>query len=298
MENYVKTIDLHLSSKLLKELQEKGFSISYPYFTKFQAKKEGISCTLYASGKLVVQGKNAPEFIEFFLEPEILLSFDYNTPATQSTFVPHIGIDESGKGDFFGPLCIAGVFVESHQLEALHKAGVKDSKTLTDISIRKIALHIRKICQYHIVRINPPKYNEIYVHFKNLNKLLAWGHATTIENLIEKSQCSTIIIDQFADESVVELALKRKKLQVHLTQRHRAEEDIAVAAASILARDAFLEGMDFLSQELGLSLPKGCSEAVKKTAAQILRKWGEEKLKSVCKQHFKTFHMILEKESL
>lgn len=296
MENYVKTIDLHISPKLLKELQEKGFSISHPPFTEFQAKKEGISCTLYASGKLVVQGKNAPEFIEFFLEPEILLSFDYNSPPTRSTFIPHIGIDESGKGDFFGPLCIAGVFVEPHQLDSLHKAGVKDSKTITDLNIRKIALQIRKICQYHIVRINPPKYNEIYQHFKNLNKLLAWGHATAIEHLMEKSHCSTIIVDQFADESVVELALKRKKLEVHLTQRHRAEEDIAVAAASILAREAFLEGMNVLSEELGISLPKGCSESVKKTAAQILRKWGAEKLKSVCKQHFKTLNMVLEKE--
>ena len=113
---------------------------------------------------------------------------------------PHIGIDESGKGDFFGPLCIAGVYVNAEQFAQLQKMGVKDSKSLGDNSIKKIALQIKGCCLYHIVRINPVKYNEIYAGFKNLNKLLAWGYATAIEKLIEKTECHEVIIDQFADE--------------------------------------------------------------------------------------------------
>lgn len=293
MENFVKTINSEQGTKLLQELHKKEFEITKPEHTSFQAKKQGLSCTLYLSGKLVVQGKNAPEFIEFFLEPEILSSFEYRHPLPLDDFIPHIGIDESGKGDFFGPLCIAGVYLDGKGAEALKKAGIKDSKQITDKKIFELAAEIKKIALYHVIRINPLKYNEVYQSFKNLNRLLAWGHATTIENLVETSRCRNVIIDQFADESVVELALKRKNLKVVLTQRHRAEEDIAVAAASILAREAFLKGLEILGQELGIILPKGCSAAVKQTATQILRTLGEKQLRSVCKEHFKTLEAIL-----
>ena len=293
--SFVATIDLSLADKLLHDLKEREFEISTPPHTRFSCKKKGISCTLYNSGKLVVQGKESSEFIEFYLEPEILKSFSFSHPMAEMDTNPRIGIDESGKGDFFGPLCIAGVYVKPDQFATLQSLGVKDSKSLSDSSIRKLAKAIQTVCVFHIVKINPQKYNQIYAEFKNLNRLLAWGHATAIEQLVQQTGCQNVIIDQFADESVVELALKRKKLLVNLTQRHRAEEDLAVAAASILARYAFIEGLDRMGQELGIELPKGSSQATQQVGREIVTRWGEEKLRTICKEHFKTLDAILGK---
>lgn len=294
--SFVTNLNEEQGKKLLHDLREKEFEISTPPYTHFNAKSKGISCTLYQSGKLVVQGKESSEFIEFYLEPEILHSFGYLHPMAQINVSPRIGIDESGKGDFFGPLCIGGVFVDAPQFEKLQALGVKDSKTLSDKVIRKLAKEIKTLCLTHIVKINPPKYNQIYAEFKNLNTLLGWGHATAIEQLVEQSGCQTVIIDQFAAEHVVERALKRKKLAVQLTQRHRGEEDLAVAAASIIARAAFVEGLDYLSEEFGFELPKGSSKATEEAWRKVLHQWGEEKLRSICKGHFKTLDAILNKE--
>ena len=291
---FVAKIDVKLVDKLLIDLKQQGFEISKPEYTLFSAKKKGITCIFYQSGKMVVQGKERAAFIEFYLEPEILGTFTFSHPVAALDASARIGIDESGKGDFFGPLCVAGVYAQGSDLEKLQNFGVKDSKSISDANIYKIAEKIKNNFTHHIVKINPSKYNQIYLDFKNLNKLLAWGHATTIELLVSKSGCSNVIIDQFADESVVLTALKRKKLQVNLTQRHRAEEDLVVAAASILARHAFLDGLDKLSKEIGIKLPKGASSATIATGKEILRKYGEQGLLSVCKQHFKTFGLILQ----
>lgn len=293
---FVAQIEDTKAELLLQYLKDQNFVITKPLHTHFAAQKKGIHCTLYLSGKLVVQGKESAEFIEFYLEPKILETFLHTHPLSFNSFTSHIGIDESGKGDFFGPLCIAGVYVKPEDFAILHSFGIKDSKLLTDTMICKQAALIQKQCMVHIVKINPPKYNEIYPHFKNLNHLLAWGHATTIDKLVERSGCQKVLIDQFANESVVEQALKRKKLKINLTQRHRGEEDLAVAAASILARYAFIEGIDQLGKTIEITLPKGCSQAVKKAGQYILRNLGENTLRNVCKQHFKTLDQILEKE--
>ena len=292
MDSYVTTLDKKWDSPLLHLLQEQGCVITTPLHTKFSAKKPGLTCTLYTSGKLVIQGKNHTEFVEFYLEPQILQTF--SSSAALESPISHIGIDESGKGDFFGPLCIAGVYVKQEQYAVLHAHGVKDSKALSDETIHKLAAFIKKECLYHIVKINPPKYNQIYADFKNLNTLLAWGHATAIEQLVEHSGCREVLIDQFADERVVERALKRKALSVQLTQRHKGEEDLAVAAASILARDTFVTGLEELSKEAGILLPKGCSAATTKAGKAFVKKWGKEKLPEVGKMHFKTSSVILD----
>ena len=242
---FVSKIDLNLADKMKQDLESQGFSLTSPEYTLFSAKKKGVSCTLYLSGKLVVQGKEKQAFIEFYLEPEILKDFSYtlksSVDAPERNETARIGIDESGKGDFFGPLCVAGVYADSKMIAALEKLGVKDSKVLNEKKIEFFAKEIQKICPYHIVKINPFRYNELHRHFGNLNTLLAWGHAQTIEHLVNKTACINVIIDQFAHESVVIKALRAKKLKVELTQRHRAEEDVVVAASSILARWCFVK---------------------------------------------------------
>lgn len=233
------------------------------------------------------------EFLEFYLEPTILQTFTYTYKDLHLDKNARIGIDESGKGDYFGPLCVAGVFGEGDAIVKLQSIGVKDSKDLNDAAIIKIAKIIKAEFAHHIVKINPLKYNELYAQFKNLNHLLGWGHATTIEHLVEKTNCHNVIIDQFADEHVVINALKRKRLQISLTQRHKAESDLVVAAASILARQTFLEGLEQLGQEYGMKLPKGASKLTIEAAKAYVRKYGKEALGKVAKLHFKTTQAIV-----
>lgn len=292
---YVVTLDLKLAEQLLRDLTSKGFEITIPPHTRFSGKKKGISCTLYNSGKLVVQGKEIQEFIEFYLEPELLQTFSFaqKKPDLNIDATPRIGIDESGKGDFFGPLCIAGVFAQADEVAELIRIGVQDSKTLSDETVIKLAHKIREKFAHYIVRINPERYNDLYEQFRNLNRMLAWGHATTIEQLVIKTQCTNVVIDQFAAEHVVEMALGRKKLSVQLKQRHRGEEDPVVAAASILARDAFLSGLRTLGQQAEMTLPKGASAAVIKAGKALVQKLGREALHKFAKLHFRTTERVI-----
>lgn len=290
---FVATISLDLADKLKRDLIEQGFEITKPAYTIFSALKKGVSCTLYASGKLTVQGKGMGDFITFYLEPEILQSVAFSYPETQTSMTARIGIDESGKGDFFGPLCVAGVQADEAKIKQLLSLGVRDSKQINDGAIRALSAKIKAVCPHAIVFISPKKYNELYASFHNLNKLLGWGHATAIAELVLKTGCSSVIIDQFASEDVVLNALKQKKLTVELTQRHRAESDPVVAAASILARAAFLEGMETLSKQFGIEIPKGASSSVIRVGKQLVQKFGPQILEQTAKLHFKTKEEIL-----
>lgn len=293
MAVFVEKIDLVLAPKLQSDLIEQGFELQVPQYTVFQAKKKGVSVTLYESGKLVVQGKEMKEFIEFYLEPEILKSFSFTYGDLHADLTPRIGIDESGKGDYYGPLCVGGVFAGGEQVKKLSKLGVADSKSLTDKKMRLLAKEIKKIVSWHVVRVNPARYNELYAQFRNLNRLLAWGHATVIEKLAKQTGCKKVIVDQFAAEWVVETALKKKGLQIDLTQRTKAESDVVVAAASIVARVAFLEGLERLSKEWEVDLPKGANKKVIEQGRTFVAKHGKEKLPNVAKTHFKTTDEII-----
>ena len=285
---YVATVDILIAPKLKADLLEQGFEFSQPPYTVFAAKKKGVSCVLYESGKLTVQGKDSNQFIEFYLEPEVLKDFSFTYKELEIDQLPRIGVDETGKGDYFGPLCIAAVFAGGEDVIKLHKIGVTDSKKLTDVRAIEIGKKIQSQFAYHIVKINPAKYNEMYEKFKNLNRLLAWGHATVIKKLAELTRCNEVIIDQFGHESLVINALGKEFQNIKLTQRHKGEEDLVVAAASILARKTFLEGMALLSKEMNMELPKGASAQVIKVAKKLYQRDGKEGLAKAAKLHFKT----------
>ncbi len=293
VDTFVAEIDIALGPKLIADLTDQGFEISKPTYTVFSAKKKGLSCTLYTSGKLTVQGKEKGPFLEFYLEPNILQSFEYTYNDVSLDTTPHIGIDESGKGDFFGPLCVAGVFAGGNEIVELKNLGVRDSKTLSDSTIKKIAKKLIERFPHQIVKINPTKYNELITQFGNLNRLLAWGHATAIEQLVTKTDCKTVIIDQFANEHVVLTALKRKHLSVDLTQRHRGEEDLVVAAASILARYTFVNALEEYKKQYGMEFPKGASAGTIAAGKHFVRSHGKEQLGQVAKLHFKTLDSII-----
>lgn len=293
MNTFVATIDLALAPKLQEDLESQGFTFTKPLYTIFSANKTGVSCTLYTSGKLTVQGKGKDEFISFYLEPEILKSVAYSYPETEVDLTPRIGGDEAGKGDFFGPLCIAAVQADENGIKELLKLGVRDSKQMTDKIMLSLAPKIRAAAAVSVVRISPIKYNEMYNNFKNLNHLLAWGHATAISELVEKTGCKTALIDQFTAEPLVANALAKKGIKINLTQRPRAEEDPVVAAASIMARAAFVDGIDALSKEIGFTLPKGASSQVLDAGRKLVQKEGRAILEHVAKLHFKTTQQIV-----
>jgi len=291
---YVTQVASSLAPKMMQDLADQGFEISKPPYTHFAAKKKALSVSFYTSGKLVIQGKEMREFIEFYLEPEILKNVAFTYAKEGLNKMARIGVDEAGKGDFFGPLCIAAVFAEGKGLETLHDQGVRDSKSLSDATCIRLAKAIREQFPHSLVQISPPRYNELYDKFRNLNRLLAWGHATAIENLSKVSGCTCVIIDQFAHESVVARALEKKNIKVELEQKHHAESDLVVAAASILARAAFLGGLRTLGEKIGMELPKGASEAVIKTGKKLVAKFGVDVLREVSKTHFRTHQQIIE----
>lgn len=291
---FVTTIDLSLAEKLHQDLIDQGFELSKPVYTVFSAQKKGVSCTLYTSGKLTVQGKDKDAFISFYLEPEILKNFTYSYPeAKEFDPTPRIGIDEAGKGDFFGPLCIAGVQANAEQIKELILLEAQDSKKLNDKVILELSKKIKAKFPHTIIRLYPKKYNELYTKFQNLNHLLAWGHATAIADLHAQTGCQTALIDQFAKGNPVKRALAYKKIEVNVTERTHAEDDPVVAAASILARAAFVEGIELLSKEIGITLPKGASPHVKTAGRQLVSKHGPQILEAYAKLHFKNTQEIL-----
>ncbi|MGE3953925.1 MAG: ribonuclease HIII [Parachlamydiales bacterium] len=289
---FVTQIDLALEETLRTALAGRGFSFSQPLHTRFAAKGEGVSLTLYDSGKLVVQGKGAPDFITYFLEPEVLGTFTYGV-AAEVDYSARIGSDEAGKGDYFGPLCIAAVYADREKIERLVKMGVIDSKRLPDGKVRQLAKEIGELCPWEIVRLFPTKYNELYQKFGNLNSLLAWAHAAAIGSLQEKTGAKAALVDQFAYPHVLDRALAKRGVTLKVTQRVRAESDPVVAAASILARAAFLKGLDQLSEEWGIPLPKGANNGIVETGCALVAKHGQQVLEKTGKLHFKTTRDIL-----
>lgn len=204
-----------------------------------------------------------------------------------------IGSDESGKGDYFGPLVIAAAFVTPEIEPDLKLMEVRDSKKISDGRVLELARDLRQVCKHSIVAIGPQRYNELYEKIRNLNRLLAWGHARALENLLEQVNCDLAIADQFGDERFILNALLEKGKRIRLVQRPKAEEDLAVAAASILARAEFLTRLKRLSDEVGTSLPKGASPSVELAARMVVKKHGRERLSTIAKLHFKTTLAVL-----
>ena len=273
-------------------------SRTVPY-ARFAFESDKCNVVFYESGKLVVQGKGSQEFIEFVLEPEILkeVKLGYETVLNPDLLLPRFGVDESGKGDFFGPLCVAGVYVNESVINAWKDKGIRDSKNISsDKKIHELADVIRKTpgCVVDTVTIGNEAYNRLYSRMKSVNVLLAWGHARVIENLMGKRYQMDpapvrAISDQFAaSKTVIEKALMTAGREIELVQRHKAEEDIAVAAASILARDEFVKGIAKLEQQFQMKFPKGASAAVDTAAKQFVETRGAGELAKVSKLHFRT----------
>lgn len=200
-----------------------------------------------------------------------------------------VGSDESGKGDYFGPLVVAAVALTAANWRVLETLGVRDSKNLSDARAAALARDIRDAFPNEVVVIMPPRYNELWREFGNVNKLLAWAHARAIENVLERAPATTAAVaDQFGDERLIEQALFRRGRTVRLVQMPRAERDPAVAAASVLARAEFIRRLDQLGRGAGVRLPKGASSAVEAVARALVAQRGSDVIDALAKRHFKT----------
>jgi ribonuclease HIII len=288
--------------KLRALLDERGFTFAAKPYTIFFAQKEKLSVAVYEKGpKVLVQGRGVEDFVKFELEPNILgeARLGYEEVHSPEMFAPHFGVDESGKGDFFGPLVIAGVYVDREIARRFLGLGIQDSKRIgSDARIRALAKEIRQTARagLDVVAIGPERYNELYQKFGNLNSLLGWGHARVIENLLERlPDCPRSLSDKFADARVIENALLRHGRRIEIVQRTKAESDMAVAAASIVAREAFIDWLDRKGKKLGVKLGRGVSAAIKETARAIVEEHGPEMLRQVAKVHFRTAHELAPK---
>lgn len=294
IHSYTHALTCAQANVLREILEREDYEFKVKPYTIFSATKDRLNISVYEKGpKVVIQGKETENFIRFTLEPNVLgvAELGYEEELYPQMFEPHFGIDESGKGDFFGPLVIAGAYTDRKLARNLLNEGVIDSKRITDSKIQKLAKIIRQSpgIEHEIILISPKKYNELYKKIGNLNKLLAWGHATCIEKLCEKCpECPRALSDQFARSSVLNSSLGERGRKIHLEQRTKAETDIAVATASILARDKFVWWMNKASKKFDFQIPKGASVKVQEAGEKLVNKYGSDILKEVSKTHFKT----------
>jgi ribonuclease HIII len=192
---------------------------------------------------------------------------------------------------------IAGAFLNEAAARNMMEIGVKDSKLIkSDARIAEVAKQIRATpgCVTDVVAIGPEKYNELHARMRNVNDILGWGHARVIENLLARVDSPKAISDQFGNKRIIEKALMERGRKIQLVQRHKAESDLAVAAASIIARDGFVLRLRTLSKEYGVVLPKGASTAVQEAGFQLVAKHGSDVLGKVAKTHFRTTQKVLE----
>ena len=270
-ENYNYSIEVNDKNEKLKVLVYFGRKGIKP---GLQGNNSGI---LFKSLQSIIFGENFFNEETEFKEPDI-----------------YIGTDESGKGDYFGPLVTVGVLVNTDSQSALKKIGVRDSKELSDFVIKQLANQVRKIAKdkFSIVRINPEKYNSLYSKIGNVNNLLGWTHARVIENILEINKVDYAVSDKFGNPKTILNSLMEKGKTINLHQENKAEKYIAVAAASILARSEVIKWFEINSKKFGIVIPKGASSQVDSTALKLKNQIGEEELKKLVKVHFKTSSKI------
>jgi ribonuclease HIII len=299
LTSYTCTLTDAQAAALENLLKARNYRFREVPYARFAAEKDKLNVVFYESGKLVVQGKETQEFIEFVLEPEILKEarLGYETVLNPELLVPRLGVEESGKGDFFGPLCIAGAYVNAEVVKSWKDAGIRDSKNISsDKRIKDLAELIRKTpgCVTTVVPIGNEAYNRLYAKMRSINTLLAWGHARVIENLMAQKHRmnpppARAISDQFAsDKTTVAKALMTLGREIELVQKHRAEEDLAVAAASILARHEFVTRLGAMEKQFEMEFPRGASALVDAAAKEFIVRHGVENLPKIAKMHFRT----------
>ena len=275
-------------------------------YSLYSIEGDHFNATLYAKEKhgkrkLCVQGSKAEDFVLFTLEPQVLgaATLGYEDVLDPEATAPHAGSDESGKGDYFGPLVVCCAYVDVDLAKEMAKLGVKDCKQMTDKAVLAAGATLRQLLGqdgFSTVLLRPPAYNRLYAKMRNINRMLAWAHGTAIEELLSKRPtCGRVVVDQFAPtEETILRALKPLGKKAKVEQRHRAESDIAVAAASVIAREMFLRETAAMAASPEEPVPLGSSDPrVAEFAEKGLRNGGASWLMNNCKAHFRTTDKVL-----
>ncbi len=291
--------------QLRQRLERKGVSFAQAPYAHWRAVLGKTNVTAYCSGKTCFQGSEGAAWVRECLPEragELPSAGEESTPEPSALekalrsdpemFAPHAGIDESGKGDFFGPLVVACAYTEASTAGLLLDAGVRDSKAVSsDRQILALEARIRELLprRFALVAISPERLNQLHAQMGNLNQILAWAHARALESLLEQApECPRAISDQFGKGNLVRRHLMERGRKILLDEHPKAEADVAVAAASILARAAYIREINRLSQAAGLRLPKGCGTNVLLCAKEFLTLHPRETLGRFAKLFFKT----------
>ncbi len=333
---YTFELDAGQQEKFLALLAVGNYRPKQVPYSLAAAEGDGFNCALYQKEKhgrrkLCVQGSNAPDFVEFILEPNGVVPMSMggavaasDAASSEQAPLPHGGSDESGKGDYFGPLCVACCYVDAELAEKLRTlrvewfdandvkhvdvGGVRDCKLITNnVVLLRMGAMIREILgpsRFSVVKIGPAAYNRLYAKIRNINRLLAWAHGTCIEELLEKQPaCLRVVVDQFAPtEAVIRRSLKERGKKIVVEQRHKAESyAIAVAAASVLARETFVRALCDMAKDVDLQaqsplgvVPLGSSDPrVRQLAERMVKEQGPVWLMNHCKVHFQTTDKVL-----
>ena len=266
-------------------------------YAEYAYKGEGLTVVAYRSGKLVVQGKKTEDFVRDVLEPRVTGDprLGYDAVHHPEWFEAHAGLDESGKGDFFGPLVVACVAVGEGVVPKWIEAGIRDSKSVSsDRQVLALEKEIRKTPGVVVktVRAGMEKYNELHGKFgANTNRLLAWMHGKALRETLAEMPVPWALLDQFTKQPLVQNQVK--DLSVEVRMRPRAESDPVVAAASIVARAEYVRQMAELSQAAGEDLLRGASREVRAQAVRLVERLGPGALPRFAKTHFRTAGQVL-----
>ena len=283
--------------------------IKTPPYAVFQADDGDTVVTMYQSGKVVFQGRDADLAADFWIETEkinsgkakVTSSEDKKEKKETERKIPlritSIGSDEVGTGDFFGPIVVTAAYVTKADVDFLLELGVKDSKKMKDDEIRKVVPQIIKKIPYNTFVLSNKQYNELYNSDMNMNKMKAILHNKVLSYFADKNKYpyDHIVVDQFENPRSYYNHLSDAKFKVYnITFLTKAEDQcLSVACASLISRYIFLDEMDKISKSIGIDIPKGASDLVDACGIQIVKKFGKDKLKEIAKLNFKNTEKIM-----
>ena len=279
-----------------------------PPYAVFQAKDGDTVVTLYESGKVVFQGLDADLCSDFWIATEKINSGkaeatdsrDKKEKEKTTKVIPlrinSIGSDEVGTGDYFGPIVVTASYVSKDNIDFLLDLGVKDSKKLTDQQILKIVPSIIKKIPYQTFILRNEEYNNHKNNNINMNQMKAILHNKVLYELKQKNyQYDYIVVDQFEPPKSYynHISKSTRRVQDIFFLTKAEDQCLSVACSSLISRYIFLKEMDKLSNELGMSLPKGANPMVDEVGKKIVSKYGRDKLNVVAKLNFKNTDKIL-----
>lgn len=291
MHIYMNKIDISLADKVKSFLLENGFVVKVRPYTVFRARSSTCTVSLYESGKLLMQGSEVAEVAQKFeaymgLTPTVV-NF-VNAETVSRNYSRYIGISISGRIDFFGPLVVSGVLITPENKDLFIELGVDAYKKLNDDMIKKIASEIKKFAIYSTVVISPLEYNELYDYHKTSQKISALGHVKVIDDILKKEKCEYAISNKLVDNEFIQELLTENAIDIKVDQFCRGEEDIALSAAFIIARAEFIDRIQTMEKNYGLTILRGSNRNITKCAQIFCDKYGKNRLNEVAKIHFRT----------